>query len=87
MLLAAYVLAFVAILFTAGSYGQMAKAFPVSGSAYTYVSQAMNPFIGFLVGWVILLDYLFSCIVAVLMFGINLHAQFPPSLLLSGLCF
>lgn len=77
MLLAAYVLAFVAILFTAGSYGQMAKAFPVSGSAYTYVSQAMNPFIGFLVGWVILLDYLFSCIVAVLMFGINLHAQFP----------
>lgn len=80
MLLAAYVVAFIAILFTAASYGQMAKAFPVSGSAYTYVSQAMNPFIGFLVGWVILLDYLFSCIVAVLMFGINLHAQFPSTL-------
>ncbi|SDW73113.1 APC family permease [Paenibacillus sp. PDC88] len=77
MLLAAYVLAFAAILFTAASYGQMARAFPVSGSAYTYVSKAMNPFMGFIVGWVILLDYLFSCIVAVLMFGINLHAQFP----------
>ncbi len=77
MLLAAYALAFVAILFTAASYGQMARAFPVSGSAYTYVSKAMNPFLGFLVGWAILLDYLFSCIVAVLMFGVNLNAQFP----------
>ncbi|MEK8128887.1 APC family permease [Paenibacillus filicis] len=77
MLLAAYVLAFAAILFTAVSYGQMAKAFPVSGSAYTYVTKAMNPFLGFLVGWAILLDYLFSCIIAVLMFGINLEAQFP----------
>lgn len=76
MLLAAYVLAFVAIIFTALSYGQMAKAFPVSGSAYTYVSKAINPFLGFVVGWAILLDYLFSCIVAVLMFGVNLHAQF-----------
>lgn len=77
MLLAAYALAFIAILFTATSYGQMARAFPVSGSAYTYVSKAMNPFLGFLVGWAILLDYLFSCIVAVLMFGVNLNAQFP----------
>ncbi|UQZ33633.1 Putrescine importer PuuP [Paenibacillus sp. PK3_47] len=77
MLLAAYMLAFIAILFTALSYGQMARAFPVSGSAYTYVSKAMNPFLGFLVGWAILLDYLFSCIVAVLMFGVNLNAQFP----------
>lgn len=77
MLLAAYALAFIAILFTAASYGQMARAFPVSGSAYTYVSKAMNPFLGFLVGWAILLDYLFSCIVAVLMFGVNLNAQFP----------
>ncbi|MFF2479422.1 APC family permease [Paenibacillus sp. NPDC058071] len=77
MLLAAYMLAFTAIIFTAASYGQMATAFPVSGSAYTYVSKAMNPLVGFIVGWAILLDYLFSCIVAVLMFGINLSAQFP----------
>ncbi|MCT1400256.1 APC family permease [Paenibacillus sp. p3-SID867] len=77
MLLAAYMLAFIAIVFTAASYGQMARAFPVSGSAYTYVTKAMNPFLGFLVGWAVLLDYLFSCIIAVLMFGINLNAQFP----------
>lgn len=77
MLLAAYMLAFVAIVFTAASYGQMARAFPVAGSAYTYVSKAMNPWLGFFVGWAVLLDYLFSCIIAVLMFGINLNAQFP----------
>ncbi|MDQ0115428.1 APC family permease [Paenibacillus harenae] len=77
MLLGAYVLAFIAIMFTAASYGQMAKAFPVSGSAYTYVAKSMNPFLGFVVGWAILLDYLFSCIIAALMFGINLNAQFP----------
>lgn len=40
MLLAAYMLAFAAIIFTASSYGQMATAFPVSGSAYTYVTKA-----------------------------------------------
>ncbi|AEP00082.1 APC family permease [Heyndrickxia coagulans] len=77
MLTVAYLLAFLAIFFTASSYGKMAKAFPVSGSALTYITKVMNPFIGFLVGWVILLDYLFSCIIANLMFGINLHAQFP----------
>ncbi|WP_054025067.1 APC family permease [Bacillus sp. FJAT-28004] len=77
LLLGAYVLAFIAIMFTAASYGQMAKAFPVSGSAYTYVAKSMNPFLGFVVGWAILLDYLFSCIIAALMFGINLNAQFP----------
>ncbi|KYD13154.1 APC family permease [Saccharococcus caldoxylosilyticus] len=77
MLTAAYMLAFIAIFFTASSYGKMAKAFPVSGSALTYITKAMNPFVGFLVGWAILLDYFFSCIIAVLMFGINLHAQFP----------
>ena len=60
---------FIAIVFTVASYGQMARAFPVSGSAYTYVTKAMNPFLGFLVGWAVLLDYLFSCIIAVLMFG------------------
>jgi putrescine importer len=77
MLFGAYLLSFIAIFFTAASYGQMAKAFPVSGSAYTYVSKALNPLFGFIIGWAVLLDYIFACIVSVLMFGINLNAQFP----------
>ncbi len=47
-----------AILFTAYSYGRMVAAFPVSGSAYTYAQQAINPYVGFLTGWTVMMDYL-----------------------------
>lgn len=73
----AYLLAVIAIGFTAFSYGVMAKRFPTSGSAYTYAKKAIHPHLGFLVGWALLLDYLFSPIIACLTFGIYLHAQFP----------
>ena len=77
MLTQAYALAFVAILFTAYSYGLMSVAHPTSGSAYTYVKKSVHPYLGFLVGWALLLDYLFSPIIACLTFGIYMHAQFP----------
>lgn len=57
---AAYLVAMVAMLFTAHSCGRMAIAYPVAGSAYTYVRRSIDPRVGFLVGWAILLDYLFS---------------------------
>ncbi|MGM0875389.1 MAG: APC family permease [Bacillota bacterium] len=77
MLVAAYVVAFIAIFFTAYSYSRMVKAYPISGSAYTYTKKAINPKIGFLVGWALLLDYIVSPIIACLTFGIFLNAQFP----------
>ncbi|MCR8631638.1 APC family permease [Paenibacillus sp. N5-1-1-5] len=77
MLTQAYLLAFLAIFFTACSYGIMSKTFPTSGSAYTYVKKSIHPALGFLVGWALLLDYLFSPLIACLTFGIYLHAQFP----------
>ncbi|CAN7745110.1 APC family permease [Paenibacillus sp. LjRoot153] len=77
MLTQAYLLAFIAIFFTAYSYGVMSKVFPTSGSAYTYTKKSIHPYLGFLVGWVLLLDYFFSPIIACLTFGIYLHAQFP----------
>ena len=71
-------LAFIAIFFTAYSYGIMARKFPLfSGSAYTFTAKSISPYFGFLVGWALLLDYLFSPIIACLTFGIYLHAQFP----------
>ena len=45
------------MLFTALSYGLMARHFPVAGSAYTYVRKALDARLGFVVGWAILLDY------------------------------
>lgn len=77
MITEAYSLSVVAIFFTAYSYSIMAKIFPGSGSSYTYVKKSLHPIPGFTVGWAILLDYLFSPIIACLTFGIYLNAQFP----------
>jgi len=73
----AYVVALIAMLFTASSYGRMAAAYPVAGSAYTYVRRTIDSRIGFLVGWVVLLDYLFLPMVIWLIGAAYLEAQFP----------
>ncbi|WP_332628434.1 APC family permease [Halalkalibacter flavus] len=73
----AYAVAVLAVLFTGASYAVMAKKLPISGSAYTFVKKTMNPKLGFIVGWVLLLNYLFAPIIACITFGIFLHAQFP----------
>lgn len=77
MLPAAYMLALAAMIFTAYSYGQMVKAYPVAGSAYTYTQKSMNPHLGFLVGWSVLMDYLFLPMINFLVAGIYLSAAFP----------
>lgn len=73
----AYILALVAMLFTALSYGKMAGAFPIAGSAYTYAQKAISPSVGFMVGWSILVDYLFIPMVNYLIFASFLHAALP----------
>lgn len=73
----AYLIALIAMLFTANSYGRMAKAYPVAGSAYTYVRRTIDGRVGFLVGWAIMLDYLFLPMVIWLIGGSYLKAQFP----------
>lgn len=59
----AVLIAMVAMLFTAISYGRMARAFPSAGSAYSYVGSAIHPGLGFLAGWSIVLDYLLNPII------------------------
>src|SRR5207245_4171844 len=44
-------IAMVAMLFTAFSYGRMARAYPSAGSAFTYVGQEINPAAGYVTGW------------------------------------
>src|SRR3954453_24026121 len=53
-----YLIGLVAMIFTALSYAQMSKAFPIAGSVYAYVGRGLNKNLGFLAGWTILLDYL-----------------------------
>ncbi|WP_328817008.1 APC family permease [Nonomuraea cypriaca] len=54
----AYLVGMIALLFTAASYAQMVKAFPLSGSVYNYASRGIAPPVGFLTGWMVLLDYI-----------------------------
>jgi amino acid transporter len=52
-----YIIALVAMLLSANSYAQMAQAFPMSGSVYTYAGRGIARPVGFVAGWMILLDY------------------------------
>lgn len=52
-----YLVAMVAMLFTATSYGRMSNVFPSAGSTYTYVQQTFHPYVGFFAGWAMILDY------------------------------
>jgi amino acid transporter len=53
-------IAMVAMLFTAISYGRMARIYPSAGSAYTYVAQEIHPALGFITGWSMVMDYLLN---------------------------
>lgn len=53
-----YLIGMIAMFFTALSYSKMSREFPIAGSAYSFVQRGMNPHIGFLTGWLIVLDYI-----------------------------
>lgn len=57
MVALAYAIGMVAMMFTALSYAQMSRAFPMAGSVYSYAGRGIAPPVGFLSGWMILLDY------------------------------
>ena len=58
MVVLAYLIGLVGMLFTALSYAAMSRAFPLAGSVYAYVQRGLHEAAGFLAGWLILLDYI-----------------------------
>lgn len=56
----AVLIALVAMLFTAVSYGRMARVYPSAGSAYTYVGREIHPVAGQATGWAMTLDYILN---------------------------
>ena len=56
-------IAMVAMLLTAVSYGRMARVYPSAGSAYSYISGEFGHTAGFFAGWSVLLDYLLNPLV------------------------
>jgi putrescine importer len=70
-------IAMVAMMLTAVSYGRMAALYPSAGSAYTYVGQGFGPYAGFLVGWAMFLDYLTIPVVNVIYGALTIKRLLP----------
>jgi len=75
----AYTVTTVAMLLTAYSYGRMVVAQPIAGSAYSYASRAFGRPLGFMVGWALLLDYIFLPMINYLVIGLYMQDYFPST--------
>ena len=73
----ALIITTILMTFTAYSYTRMVKEYPTAGSAYVYVNKSVQPHIGFMTGWVMLLDYLLLPMVCYLLIGIYVNEYFP----------
>lgn len=69
--------AMVAMVLTAISYGRMAALYPSAGSAYTYVGRGLHPYLGFVSGWAMLLDYIVSPVFCVIYGTLALQRALP----------
>lgn len=72
-----YLIAMLAISFTAVSYGRMSAAFPEAGSTYAYASRAIHPVAGYLAGWVMILDYLLMPMLCVIIAAVTSNKLIP----------
>ncbi len=71
-------IALIAMLITAVSYGRMGALYPTAGSAYTYVGRGLNPHLGFLAGWAMILDYLLQPLINTVWISTALHERYVP---------
>jgi putrescine importer len=69
--------AMVAMVLTAVSYGRMAALYPSAGSAYAYVSRGIHPYLGFVAGWAMLLDYMLTPLFCTLYGTLSLQRALP----------
>ena len=79
-------IAMVAMVFTAMSYGRMARVYPSAGSAYTYVGRELHPSLGYVTGWSMTMDYILNPLIctiwcakamADLLAGTSLQIPYP----------
>lgn len=73
-------LAMIAMLFTAISYGRMASAYPSAGSAFTYVGREIHPVLGYITGWSMAMDYMLNPLICTILcgkFAMNFLPEIP----------
>src|SRR5439155_13910557 len=82
-----FVLAGVACAFAGLCYAEFATLIPISGSAYTYGYATLGEFVAWIIGWDLILEYLFAAgtvavgwsgYVVSLLYDLNIHI--PPEL-------
>src|SRR6476619_2212109 len=57
--------AMVAMLLTAVSYGRMARVYPRAGSAFTYVGKELPPALGYIPVWSMVMDYMLNPMICI----------------------
>ena len=72
-----FLVGLIAMLFTAASYVAMSRVFPIAGSVYAYAGRAIGEGIGFLAGWVMLLDYLLLPTLVYVLCAVAMHTVVP----------
>lgn len=72
-----YVVATVAMAFTAFSYAQMVRVVPQAGSVFAYARVGLGEGAGFVAGWMAMLDYVLIPAVAYLFSGIAMNSLVP----------
>src|SRR5438105_13075272 len=70
-------IAMIAMLFTAISYGRMARAYPSAGSAFTYVGQEISPALGYVTGWSMVMDYMLNPMICIIWISQQAHVFAP----------
>ena len=79
----AILIAMVAMLATAVSYGRMARVYPSAGSAFTYVAQEIHPSAGYITGWSMVMDYIVNPLICTIWCAEQAH-QFAPGISVWG---
>jgi amino acid transporter len=77
MVVLAYAIGALGMAFTAASYAQMSRAFPVAGSVYTYAGRGIAQPVGFVAGWMVLLDYVLVPGLLYLISGVAMNSILP----------
>ena len=72
-------MAMFAMMLTAIGYGRMARAYPLAGSAYSYVAREIHPALGYITGWSMLLDYVVNPIICTIWCAKALLNLFPQA--------
>jgi len=73
-------LAMIAMMFTAVSYGRMAWVYPSAGSAFTYVGREIHPALGYVTGWSMVMDYVLNPLICTILcskFALNFFPSVP----------